>query len=304
MEWTIPGTAIRGDRTDIEASIRQIKGMFLACTICGVAQKTITVPDSVKKYYSANEQETGSKIHFSNASHTHGYAYDDANKVGYYETVGAGDIQTIWQRMDHDMQATQTASPAEQYTENVGNAKYLVVKARSSDAAAYLRFVISTTAKNCQIGTVTENDLTVDNNEDGVMDITTYHKILEDGSTDAKYKCAAAGDQYYHGSSMKSVYLMATGAATGEWVTYVIDLEAVCGEYYAKLEDQDYYDVDTFYFHNAGANDIAYAAFVEGSWAEIDALVEEDVVTQITEGGSSTATVSKLVNVADGSDAQ
>ena len=29
MEWTIPGTAIRGARDDVEASIRQIEGMFL-----------------------------------------------------------------------------------------------------------------------------------------------------------------------------------------------------------------------------------------------------------------------------------
>ncbi len=29
MEWTIPGTALRGDRADVEASIRQIQGMFL-----------------------------------------------------------------------------------------------------------------------------------------------------------------------------------------------------------------------------------------------------------------------------------
>ena len=29
MEWTIPGTAIRGSRAEVEASIRQIEGMFL-----------------------------------------------------------------------------------------------------------------------------------------------------------------------------------------------------------------------------------------------------------------------------------
>ncbi len=29
MNWTIPGTALRGDRADVEASIRQIQGMFL-----------------------------------------------------------------------------------------------------------------------------------------------------------------------------------------------------------------------------------------------------------------------------------
>jgi len=206
-------------------------------------------------------------------------------------------IQTIWQRMDHDMATTQTASAGEQYSVNVGNAKYLVVKARSSDAAAYIRFCISTTAKNCAIGTVTEADFT-----DGVLNktIATYKKILEDGSTESAL-CSAVGDQYYHGSSTKSVFLMGKGEATGEWVTYVIDLEAVCGEYYAKLEGQDYYDVDSFYFHNEGTSDIAYVAFVEGGWAEIDALVEESVVTQITAGGSNTATVSQQVNVADGS---
>ena len=29
MEWTIPGTTIRGSRSEVEASIRQIEGMFL-----------------------------------------------------------------------------------------------------------------------------------------------------------------------------------------------------------------------------------------------------------------------------------
>ena len=29
MEWTIPGTDLRGPRTEVEASIRQIEGMFL-----------------------------------------------------------------------------------------------------------------------------------------------------------------------------------------------------------------------------------------------------------------------------------
>ena len=266
------------------------------CSACGQTVKTVELDSSVTKYYSANVLNTTAKVYYGGSGNA--YKYDADANVGYMETSR---IQTIWQRMDHDMAGNQTAGPAEQYTENVGNAKYLVIKARSSDAAAYLRFCISTTARNSQIGTITEADFT-----DGVLNATkaTYKKILEDGSTDTTPLCSAVGDQYYHGSSMKSVYLMATGAATGEWVTYVIDLEAVCGEYYAKVEGQDYYDVDSFYFHNAGANDIAYVAFVEGDWADVDALVEEDVVTQITDGGSSTATVGKLVNVADGSDAE
>ena len=103
---------------------------------------------------------------------------------------------------------------------------------------------------------------------------------------------------------MGSVYLMGKGEATGEWVTYVVDLSAVCADYYKKVDGQDFYEIDTFYFHVQGSNDIAYVAFVEGGWAEIDALVEEDVVTEISAVGSAKATVGKLVNVADGSDAQ
>ena len=92
---------------------------------------------------------------------------------------------------------------------------------------------------------------------------------------------------------------MGTGEADGEWVTYVIDLEAVCGEYYAKAEGQGYYDVDTFYFHNAGNSEIAYAAFVEGDWSAIDALVEETEVVEITAAGSSAARVGTVVKIAD-----
>ena len=29
MEWTIPGTVLTGPREDVEATIRQIEGMFL-----------------------------------------------------------------------------------------------------------------------------------------------------------------------------------------------------------------------------------------------------------------------------------
>ena len=30
MDWTIPGTVLKGPREDVEHSIRQIEGMFLA----------------------------------------------------------------------------------------------------------------------------------------------------------------------------------------------------------------------------------------------------------------------------------
>ena len=246
---------------------------------------------------SANVFNSTAKVYYGGS---HAYKYDNVANVAYMNT---GVIQTIWQRMDHDMAMTQTAADPEQYSENVGNAKYLVVKVRKNTAASTLFVTLSTTAKNCSIGTITEADFT-----DGVLNATkaTWKKILEDGSTDAKYLCAAVGDQYYHGTSMVSIYLLGASQTEGEWMTCVIDLETVADGFYEKLEGQDYYDLDTFYFQTAsGSNvDIAYAAFVEGSWAEIDALVEEDVVVEITGHGNSKGAVSKLVNVADGSNAQ
>ena len=70
MEWTIPGTAIRGDRTDIEASIRQIEGMFLGggmirsqmASVSGVEAHDIQnwvkrgfLPNPVNKRYSCSQ---------------------------------------------------------------------------------------------------------------------------------------------------------------------------------------------------------------------------------------------------------
>ena len=70
MEWTIPGTAIQGDRTDIEASIRQIAGMFLGggmirsqlASVSGVEAHDIQnwvkrgfLPNPVNKRYSCSQ---------------------------------------------------------------------------------------------------------------------------------------------------------------------------------------------------------------------------------------------------------
>ena len=70
MEWTIPGTAIRGDRTDVEASIRQIEGMFLGggmirsqlASVSGVEAHDIQnwvkrgfLPNPVNKRYSCRQ---------------------------------------------------------------------------------------------------------------------------------------------------------------------------------------------------------------------------------------------------------
>ena len=70
MEWTIPGTVLTGSRVDVEASIRQIEGMFLGggmirsqlASVSGVEAHDIQnwvkrgfLPGPVKKRYSCNQ---------------------------------------------------------------------------------------------------------------------------------------------------------------------------------------------------------------------------------------------------------
>ena len=70
MEWTIPGTAIRGKRSEVEASIRQIEGMFLGggmirsqlASVSGVEAHDIQnwvkrgfLPSPVNKRYSIHQ---------------------------------------------------------------------------------------------------------------------------------------------------------------------------------------------------------------------------------------------------------
>ena len=70
MEWTIPGTVLTGQRADVEASIRQIEGMFLGggmirsqlASVTGVEAHDIQnwvkrgfLPSPVNKRYSCNQ---------------------------------------------------------------------------------------------------------------------------------------------------------------------------------------------------------------------------------------------------------
>ena len=70
MEWTIPGTVLTGTRSDVEASIRQIEGMFLGggmirsqlASVTGVEAHDIQnwvkrgfLPSPVNKRYSCNQ---------------------------------------------------------------------------------------------------------------------------------------------------------------------------------------------------------------------------------------------------------
>ena len=87
--------------------------------------------------------------------------------------------------------------------------------------------------------------------------------------------------------------------ASGEWVTYVIDLTILPNNAYKANADGEYV-LDTFYLlknptSGSTANDnidIAYMAFAE-DWKAIDSVVDEETVIQMTvyNGSSGNKTV-------------
>ena len=87
----------------------------------------------------------------------------------------------------------------------------------------------------------------------------------------------------------------------GGWVTYVIDLESVAASSWVKNEETGTYIMDSFYFNfynflTTDSVDIAYAAFVEGDWSDVDALVDEETVVNVT----SASDVTYEIVMADG----
>lgn len=87
----------------------------------------------------------------------------------------------------------------------------------------------------------------------------------------------------------------------GDWLTYVIDLETLLPEKWVKDAETDSYIMDSFYlnfnnFLTENSVDIAYIAFVEGDWNDVDALVDEETVVNVT----SASDVTYEVVMADG----
>jgi hypothetical protein len=84
----------------------------------------------------------------------------------------------------------------------------------------------------------------------------------------------------------------------GDWVTYVIDLESVVASSWVKNEETGTYIMDSFYlnFYNfltTDSVDIAYAAFVEGDWSDVDAFVDEETVVNVTSVSDQTYEIVK-----------
>ncbi len=202
-----------------------------------------------------------------------GLSYYTFTKGTVHDTIS----QFIWNRDAASWSKDDTGAswPSEKYSFNVGNANYLVVKMRLSDAEQTAPLYLST------VGTATNENASIKNGT-------------------GKNKDNARGDANY-GDKRGECFIPVSEVAVGEWGTYVIDLEKVYGDAYNPSAGQtETYDIDTFFFGftNKAADkpiDIAYIAFVEGDWSNIKSVVEDQQVTYVSVSGEGA-----LVNTSDG----
>ena len=233
------------------------------CTLCGQTAMEKTVGSDVSRYYHPGDiSSTATTYYQVNGVHNGQGAstlYDGDNDVVFSRYTGYVDTnpvtgQAIWQRAQADMWAGQTASQKEQYTESVGQAEWLVIRARTSNPAQAFSVTYSTTAYSAEEG-------------------------------------APLG----RSGGMVGIKVPLNAAKAGTWTTYVMNLKNIDPASYVKDDMgtpddpwDDEYIIDSFYiefpaFPKSTFVDIEYMAFVEGSWAEIGALVEEDTVVVVAD---------------------
>ena len=232
------------------------------CSVCGNAVTTKTIDNSVDRYYYAGEIATTATTYFQINGTSGGKGgsiiYDAASGrvfsryTGYEKEVDGVMVpqiaQVLWQRAQGDMWAGQTAAGVQQYTESVGNAEWLVMRVKTNKPSQIFTLYMSTTEYDAEDGTA-------------------------DGSTTG---------------GMLSMSIPLSASKEDEWTTFAINLKDVLGDKYEKDSETGEYVIDSFYFSFSSFAasthiDIEYVAFVDGSWAELDALVDEKEVVVIAD---------------------
>ena len=234
------------------------------CAVCSVKIYEKVVPASVSAYYTGQSMVNDAKT----------YHLGSKGETGFDPVTGAvcgkelGNRQIIWYRAQRDCPYNMRAS--ENDTANIGNARFLVLRAKTNDLERTLSIAYSTKGKNAPTA-IAE----VDNpfGEGSFFDITGENGI-------------EAGDTYATNIGWKSISIpFAAAAGKDEWATYVIDLAAVVGDYHSKAEGEDSYVVDTLIFDIIGGTgnlSFEYMAFVEGDWSDVADLTGEGSVVNIT----------------------
>ncbi len=257
------------------------------CSSCGKVHKEFTISESVKKYYSANEIATGAKNYYGPNGGTTAFAGED----GVYYAESKNMLQIIWQRALSDMDGKNSSGADQHFTESVENSNYLVIKAKTSGEKGYLWLALSTTEYNSPLKVATENM------SGYYKGYTSEKEEWVDEASGETVKGVLAGGEYRSTTGYKGVYVIPQGTGDGKWTTFVLDIKALYGDAYAKAEGAEEYIVDSFFMNFGGNVDVSYIAFVEGDWADIDELVDEDEVVKITSAEGSF----EMVNTADGS---
>lgn len=230
------------------------------CTVCSQVCYEITVPASVSKFYTGKDFATSATTYFNAGKGS--VEYDPDNNIVFGRE--SGNLQLIWHRAQNDLKYDTRSNQTT--TIDVGNARFFVIRVRTSNTARTLKLNYSTTAKNSDTAVATE-DL-----GEKTYDIT--------GKTGVK-----AGDTYCTNAGYITFTFPMASVTVGEWTTFVIDLNAVAGEYHGKVSGAESYVVDTFYFDEndqTGNLDVEYMAFVEGDWSDVADLVGAGEVINIT----------------------
>ena len=233
------------------------------CTICGEDAYKKVVPASVTEFYTGAMFATSGKVYVagSNGGGKGTVEYDADNCIIFGRE--SGNVQFIYHRAQVDMEWNTRSQQTT--TMDVGNARFLVIRLRTSSNERTLSLMYSTAAKNSPLLTATE-------------------EIPDKRGIDGE-KGISVGEQYAKEAGYTGLVIPTAVAVEGEWTTYVIDLNAVAGEYHAKVEGEDSYVVDTFYFNSngkPGTLDVEYMAFVEGDWSDVAELVGAGDVINIT----------------------
>jgi hypothetical protein len=231
----------------------------VACSVCEKSIYEKKVPASVTKYYSGSDIVKGAVTYYLGAKGETGFDNDAGIAFG---KEGAN-RQILWYRAQRDCPSNTHSN--ETQTVDIGNANYFVIKLKASNLARTLKVTYSTSGKNSDTAVATSA------NPSG-FDITGKKGI-------------EIGDTYATNSGYTTITLpIASVAKAGEWVTFVVDLNAVAGEYHKKTDGADSYVMDTLLFDIVGEGSLSfeYMAFIEGGKAELSQLIGSDGAYSIT----------------------
>ena len=226
------------------------------CVNCGKTVKTVTLPSFAKAYFSGYEIARNAAVYA--LAGTRSVIFE--NDTVYGRVNGCAEIW--WMRSQKDYTGGTTGGSLDNKAIDVGEAKYMVVRLKTENTAKNFEFYISTTGKNGTPRTEAE---------------VTDKKPITVPTT----------------SGMTTITSPVQASVAGEWTTYVFDLEALIPEYYVKDAATGHYILDTFGvpFSQDVDMDVEFIAFVEGGWAEIDALTPDETVVFATHQKNKTYSI-------------